>query len=369
MSSSYSHAVLDPFSPEADGAQVPDLYSFPTSTTHIKTSFSVASDSLGNFDFAFLPSILASIYSNNQNLLGQLAQSLAYPVPIVANGAPSAPSINASINSVISPTQVQEFDLYRIVGAGLRMRSMLIPQTSTGTMYCCSQVAGPKTLNVTQQTAVNLCTGGNTVGGTSIFARQYINHFPRISPQTLTITAPIAGTVSYFDQSFQSQPTGAVFEHYALNNHGLEVHLRPVSPKAFEWRSGSNQSVLAKNATTVSYYGQDDALNVTVATGAVSANAGALDASITEGIADETGGWNAYYFRGFGFPANVTVFTCELIYHLEYIPLSASSVNFGKFPPVNKEELDEVADAAAVSPFYKPIDTNVQGQIAARLGF
>ena len=83
-----------------------------------------------------------------------------------------------------------------------------------------------------------------------------------------------------------------------------------------------------------------------------------------------SGGFNAFYFRGIGFPVSKKIFTVEVIMHVEYIDKALSSNSNGKFPPVNKFELDSVIDAAAIMPLYRGIrNVDASAQMLSRLGF
>jgi hypothetical protein len=119
---SFAAALIDPFDPKAKGARVPDTYFFPTATTHIKQSFALSSDSNGNFDMTFFPNPFYTFLVKNPALINGLS-----------NEQPS--SSGASKFGLLNQTNSQNWSQYRVVGAGLRLRSQLVPQTSTGTLY------------------------------------------------------------------------------------------------------------------------------------------------------------------------------------------------------------------------------------------
>lgn len=348
---SFANAILSPFDPAAEGAQIPDYYSFPTNTAHLKTSFKITSDATGDVDWAFLPSLLASVYTNHGLMVSGLPTQLLYPTQQL----PVATTTNAAINSIVTQSQLAAFDTYRLVGAGMRLRSMLIPQTSTGTLYAASFPAGPRLINAFEPNLVSNLVGQQSVNGINLPQLQVLNHFPPIQT-TLTSGATL------FDQAFQAHPTAKVIEHYELNQNGLEVALKPVDGRWCNWRSATNATVVG-GASNASY---GDSVIIT-ATGVPIAST-----AIYEPAWEDSAGWSAFYFRGTGFPANTTLFTAEIIYHIEYIPPTASLLSAANFPPVNKNMLDEVLDAAAKMPLYRSLRdaTGAQAQqMVSRLGF
>lgn len=348
---SFAHAVISPFDIEAEGAQCPDNWCFPTSTAHIKTSFKVRSGTNGDFDFCFSPALLASVYSGSSATVTGMTTQVLYPVQ-TAPVTVAQPAVNA----VVTPSTLQSWDQYRLLGAGIRLRSMLIPQTSTGTLYMCQTPAGPKILNVADATLIPAVNGASSVAGTNYPNLQLLNHYVPIS--STTVPDPGGNAAMMFDPVFQSMPTGKVMEHFELNNEGVEIALRPITPQAFEWRSGNNNT--AVNAT-----------QQFVENGLITNATGVFTASATgESAYDNTAGWSSAYFRGVGFPNASVVFTGEIIYHVEYIPLTPSLINQGTFPPVNQGELDLVCNQAARAPMYRSIkNPNIDAQMYSRLGF
>jgi len=355
---SYAHAVLAPFEPDAEGAQIPDLYSFPTAPAHLKTSFSLKSGTNGDFDLALLPSILASVYTNG-GLYTNFSNSFSYP-PL---HTPTVTTSGAAISGVANQTFMQTVDQYRLVGCGMRLRSMLVPQTSTGTLYLASFPAGDHVLNYTNQSIINQL--GYQWGPNNQTDVQLLNGFPQI--QSTTSTDPAGNTVCLFDPIFQSAPTAKVMEHFEFNQNGLEFSCKPISPEALNWRAGQNNTQFGPAATPYQV-GIQPALQ---STGAPLAASGL---SKTGGYTDEyerTAGWSAFYLRGVGFPSNVTIATVEIIYHIEYLPLAGSLLSLAKFPQVNKGLLDEVLNAAARMPLYRTLRdaAATQGeQVMSRLG-
>jgi hypothetical protein len=61
----YVAALTSPFSRAANGAQIPDGFSFPTQTRLVKTEYTLRPDVNGNLDFVLLPSLFQSIVGNS----------------------------------------------------------------------------------------------------------------------------------------------------------------------------------------------------------------------------------------------------------------------------------------------------------------
>jgi hypothetical protein len=140
---SYLAALTAPFSDDAMGAQVPDLYSFPTSTEYVKTEFTVyTQDSSGNCDFAVLPHIYQSFYASNASasVMGGVSIPDFTTVPSLS---PLNPLTGCALAGVVTPAVLSSsFSQYRIVGFGARVRPLLAPLNQQGRLILASVPSG-----------------------------------------------------------------------------------------------------------------------------------------------------------------------------------------------------------------------------------
>ena len=124
--SRYVTCVNDPFNLKAEGAQVPDMYSFPTATSkcNVIYTFSVSSENAaagGNVDFVVQPNIFSSLaVSCNWNTGTDVVVSGGAPwyEPDFANIPQTAYSGTRSFREfgVADAAQIAaQYDRYRVV--------------------------------------------------------------------------------------------------------------------------------------------------------------------------------------------------------------------------------------------------------------
>jgi len=136
----YLAALVAPFSKEALGCQIPDMWSFPTETQVVKCEFNFAADKDGNLDFALTPSLFQTVIMScpegGKNTGVNTGGVYVPDFSLVANCAPFGPvetTAAVGIAGVISPEVVQQqFDRYRIVGFGARLRCLVAPLNQSG---------------------------------------------------------------------------------------------------------------------------------------------------------------------------------------------------------------------------------------------
>lgn len=156
--SKYHAALIDPFSTQAEGAQIPDYYSFPTVTETIRQSYTITADSSNGLDFCVLPNLLQGLVCGVGCTLSGNGVVTAYTnpgdpaaVPPVApfpvgpyfNYVDFTNSITSANNTgntcdQISPTGSSNlqtsFATYRIVGYGVRVYNRSAMQYTQGQM-------------------------------------------------------------------------------------------------------------------------------------------------------------------------------------------------------------------------------------------
>jgi len=153
---SYLAALTEPFSRAAIGAQVPDMYSFPTETQMVRAIFTLGCDSNGNLDFVVTPSLFQTILCacpltgaspNNSiaNIGGVFCQDFTPNSGVLTRLAPvSSPTLSLNVQSwiasgVVTPETVYEqMQRYRIVGMGCRISSLTAPLNQTGKLVMAS---------------------------------------------------------------------------------------------------------------------------------------------------------------------------------------------------------------------------------------
>ena len=141
----YVAALTDPFAEQAEGAQVPDMYSLPTCTQMIRTAFTISTtDATGELDFVIQPNVLATVaagygvYSTTDHISGG---------NVWYTSAAGVTFDGFSEHGVISPDTLQTyFARYRVVSFGFRIRTLVNPQGQQGKFYvakvpACNQFA------------------------------------------------------------------------------------------------------------------------------------------------------------------------------------------------------------------------------------
>jgi hypothetical protein len=368
---SYAHAVLAPFDPEGFGAQVPDLYVFPSTTDHIKTNFTLYADNNGNFDMIINPSLVRSVYTSyNSCVGGSFPYNLTVPNNLLGAGS------NAQISSVI--TDFTNIKSYRIVGVGFRMSSLLVPMTSTGTLT----VATLPTARAVpgDNLILNLGTAPTTLGNTSASANQnpanqlatLLTNGNAAPGSASTSVFSIIGADGYINPVVQSLPTGKQMTHFEFNDQGLDWATRAIGPRALEWRSVVDTMQIYNGTTWAEENATAYSGSATATTGFTSSSLQTFGGNPYSGDFFANGDMCQLLIRGVGFPSvttgNTKVANCELIFHIEYIDNKITSLSSATFPPVQKGYLDDVLDIAAKFPLYRSIKGTTQREALQRLG-
>jgi len=120
---SFATALMSPFSPDAIGAKVPDLYSFPTSSYHLKNTFTLGGAS--NFGVVCMPNPFVS-----------LVDVSAGGSCVLTRGGAAQTSANTGVygltTEALLATVCTEF---RMVGAGIKIRNLQAPLVGVGRIY------------------------------------------------------------------------------------------------------------------------------------------------------------------------------------------------------------------------------------------
>lgn len=135
---SYAAALISPFDRKAIGSQIPDPYSFPTETQFIRQEFLLQAPATGNWDCVIMPNIyqsmLASVPLGGLNVAGTtggVSTDTAWQYVSVASSALT--NTSATIVGCVTSTNASlDFEQYRIVGYGVRIRPLSNNQTIAG---------------------------------------------------------------------------------------------------------------------------------------------------------------------------------------------------------------------------------------------
>lgn len=338
---SYAAAVITPFDSSALGAQIPDPYGFPTSTTHFRSTTSINSDGLGSFDFILQPNLIFTSYTNNSGSMigGQYSYAQASLLDAVV-GRSGTQTGFPDCNGVISTNDLTLLaDQYRIVGMGARLNSELIPTEATGYLTMCSL---PVNDEIPPKAWINNAGNGNPSLGRGAIV-EYMNF-------------PLVDSDGYFSTLMQSYPTGAKLNAYEFNTNGLEWDAKIVSPNAYEWRDGSN-SIDNKATTGIQFVSDVTTINAAATLTTSSAN---------EAQFLQNAGWSNWVVRGTGFPASTLIGNLDIVIHVEYITSNLANQQNAKFSPIQADVLKVTQTSALKLPFYHAVNHENDGRIYAR---
>lgn len=318
----YKAALTQPFSPEAGGARVTDLYSTPTVSRTIKRTFTLQPGAGGTVDMVFLPHPSVPVYSPSGSILNGVQWWLAdNPATQVTNGR--VDTLDAALQA--------ELATYRVVGCGVKITACCNDaQTSGITAVGTVPFSGPVPFSNTVGGQVDNAGPASTIGDWLSD-----NGIPSVSNK-VDITQVV------------NMAKGQSNTTQALETAALQIVPRVTSPEAFRWRK-----------TKDSAFGFDT-VDQTSLSYIVSGDAGYLDCS----------GFEAVVFAGTGLPASIPVFTVETIFHLEGVArLTSGSLNAvaNKPSPVNWEGFVSALTAAAQTPAVQLIAGSAVDSLKASL--
>jgi len=118
----YKAALSQPFSTEANGARVPDMYSVPTSTRRITRTCTLTTDASGNGDVVILPNAFMHLFCTQGTL---------------NTGTTATTGSGTSYQCMVTNTTALSGTLanYRIVGYGVRVIGTQNDTTAQGRLY------------------------------------------------------------------------------------------------------------------------------------------------------------------------------------------------------------------------------------------
>lgn len=126
---SFRASLVDPFSIDARGARVPDLYSFPTATYRLQTSMLLGTG-LSSFGATFLPSPFLTVIDNT------VAFTAGASVTISGPGGMRPFAGATGFYAFTTPAQMSGIaNNFRVVGGGIKIRNLIPELTATGRVY------------------------------------------------------------------------------------------------------------------------------------------------------------------------------------------------------------------------------------------
>jgi hypothetical protein len=325
----YYSALQAPFSKDAVGAQVPDMYSYPTATYHAAGNIVLSSDSNGIASVILYP----HPYLFLLDMGGAAVSSSNIGMTQYANSVTSY----AACTLVNLSLEVQNF---RTVGAGIEIRNNLPPTSATGRV-------------IVSKVPVSGQQPGPGALGANVLLNSYIAY----------ATVGIGGTTANTNlpSTIMEYPDTQEVTVQDLITNCLAVNFRPLSPQAFNFQQSADKVLV--NATTTLVSGDV----VTTATGAPTANDAVYSAI----------GWDAILIRCEGLPASTAnCIEIKYIHHYEGTPTVALGGGTGitisseqPKPPVAPIKHLMILDQVLASPSIRLLAKTVaQGAIAYGTG-
>lgn len=322
----YQVALTKPFDTRAYGARVPDLWSAPTTTHHIRKLVTLTTDSNGTITGLVMPSIFCHSVLTQGAFNGSGAATWTRWDGTTVSSAvlyTDQSSVKAKISNA------------RIVSYGIRFRN----QTSL------SNVSGRFTLATLPIKDDMLCPSVGAVGG---FYTSNVSDTVGQWFAAAGVPNDGGGAGAVIDASqFPNLPNNLTLSSLQMNETGLDVVPKVITPYAFGLKN-----------TTDSQIGND------VGPGIATGNIYAGDDDYVK-----FGGFESVLFTASGLPASTQAMTMEIIYHVEGTPTLSGSgglvpdtqakahVSLASFHKV----LDYAAKAATfVSPGLSGLATSVK---------
>lgn len=267
----YVAALTAPFSEEAEGARVPDLYTASTVTGKLHVSVPLTTTSNGYLNVAFFADPFTSLVMQNGT-----------------NTVLSPYSSNSAVYYAQTPGNVAGlFASVRVVGAGLRIRGMLSLTSMSGRILVGA-------LNPT-----GYFPGPNKLNNS-------------VLSQT-DIVRLICGTPGFPGPGLLEYPDSLEVACASLGDNYIEIPFRPVTPQAFMFKQALNSSTYStSNSTTVGSY---------VYNGTPAPLGNTQDSSSAE-----TYGWETICLFADGLPNSSACLQAEMIIHFEGTPMITPTV-------------------------------------------
>jgi len=362
----YIAALTRPFDSDAEGAQVPDQWSFPTQTSFLRANFTLqTTDISGNLDFVVQPNCFSTVAASAAS-----TNLITGPVLISTPNTWSRCTANGTINSttergfteggMINESNMKaQFSRYRVVGWGVRVRALQAPLNQQGKIL------------FAKVPSLNTMAMYNLTAGTSQW-NQYLNYYG----------LPGVDSTGFISTGINSLPSVHETTVATLSAEGgIDIPGQLCSPLAYGFRDATNISVLGTAAggniaqgmvtdmlTTQNPQQNPGAATVSGGSGLPTTYSGGIAGNISS-VTDPDfmlqGGWSTLCCRATGLvaSANTPVFDLEVIFHLEGNPPVGSIACFasaGSHPPVHVGLLNAAHAAASTMPAFQRVLKDVR---------
>lgn len=281
IKSKYEIALLQPFSRGAVGAQIPDQYSAPTATYHIKNRFTLTTNAGGTADLIMLPNAQVHAFAGTGTISGGSTLALRDGTVYATSGVITA-----------AGTLAGKLSNYRIVSYGVRVKAITSMTDSKGSVvYGVLPCDSILPFGAGAGVAVDCSVGGTApAADASATLDKYYQ----------AIGAPYtgAGAAAVLDAGgIDNLPVSSSSSVLRLSERALEIRPKPTSSYNTVFRS-----------TTDRQFGYDT----------VNQPAGAIDCG--DGSYNRVNGMEYVLLKVQGAAATTPVLEVEIIYHLEGSP-------------------------------------------------
>ena len=361
MKGQFAAALNAPFSEAALGAQIPDVYSYPTDTRHFRQSFTVTTDGSGAAEIVVLPNPIMSITAQQRGFItggvnyvydcvsggtnigtaqsaypgAPIANAISFPNSVLASGGTGNGNIMLTHGCITQSELAKLFVKFRVVGWGYKIRALGNLSTTQGRIQVAS-VPAPNLLPCASE--MELSAGG----AVPVFWPQCEAFYSIFgsssggSPQTgrgdfvRNFLAPAAGalTPAGFSGNLLDYPINVEATAVQLQTAPLRGHGKVCGKLYDEWRNTAAFFSGGLVSATGAMYDVGETFNTwtgSVYAASTTTLSGALGSAIASKFqfdSNNMDGWNCVpiAFIGCGAFAN---FEVELIYHVEGVPLLA----------------------------------------------
>lgn len=321
--SRYAHALISPFSKEAEGVRVPEPYAISTVTRKVHVPIVLTSSAGGGLDFSVQPHLINSFVQTLGTFTGGAGTFSPVNLPAGIN-----------IRSAITPGSIASLvQTYRIVAVGLRLKTNVDFTRSGGRVYGAVLPAS--------QELPSAFNSGTSVSG-ALGCWEIPNDGTNISQNIINLPRGFQFTTSEL-----------------MSEGGCEVMFPICSARALDFLDAQAQG--AEQHMTYSN-------NVGVEVGA-------------EGLGRYcAAGFSQFVMRAEGLEPSKDVFTAEVVYHVEGIPLVGAANLVESTPhtpaPATPNEIHLAHRLAAARPVVTYVSAKLRelgggvgrGAAAARAG-
>lgn len=313
----YAMALIHPFAKEAEGVRVPEPYAVATMSRKVHVPLTLTTTAGGGVDLVVQPHLVNSFW----NTLGTMSGGAG----VVNPG--NLPSPWSCRSAVTYAALENIFQTYRIVAIGVRIKTNVDFTKSGGRVYAAIMPAG-------QEVAAAFNTSVNSAD---------VFRCLEVPTDGTNVSAAIVGLPRGFQFSVSE----------LMSEGGAEIHFPITAARALDFLDAQNQSAEQHLVTSTNPQGT------------------LFQASFGLGMY-QTAGHSMFVLRGEGLAASTDVFTAEVIYHVEGIPLVGTATLVEAMPhtpaPASPNEIHTAHRIAATVPVVKYVSQTMKELASAREG-